>query len=468
MLGPLACYEGAYTVAMRLYSTLIGLAATLGHRRAAALVQGRQHTEQYLRQAGNPQGYVWFHASSAGELEQALPLMQAWREQRPEDPILLSLYSPSAYRAGYCPPEADLCLMMSADLPEQVHQWINVLQPRLAIFIKYDYWYHHFRCLHQHRIPLYIACAKLPSQSLWLRPFARPLWSAMASSVSEFWVQDQSTLDLLASSGVPQAVICGDTRYDRVLKVAALPFEDCILHAFGQPSPQPSMPSSSYLESSPRPVMIGGSTWPEDHRWLLYGLVEQHHQISPKSPQNRWKLMLVPHEINPQQIQALNRLLQEISASMSTPLHWRFYSQINPLGTTLHVDLASLDVLIVDQKGLLSRLYRYGQAAWIGGGFGAGIHNVLEAAVYGLPVGFGPRYLGFTEAEALLERGFATAYTTRNRFRNYFDQNQGSTAFNFYQKAGGTTPSLQAQIKAFCQSQAGTTKRCLERINLYG
>ncbi|MBM3914024.1 MAG: hypothetical protein FJ351_06225, partial [Sphingomonadales bacterium] len=112
MLASTARYEGAYTLAMRLYSRLIGLAASLGHRRAAALVQGRQHTEQHLRQAGNPQGYVWFHASSAGELEQALPLMQAWREQRPEDPILLSLYSPSAYRAGYCPPEADLCLMM--------------------------------------------------------------------------------------------------------------------------------------------------------------------------------------------------------------------------------------------------------------------------------------------------------------------------------------------------------------------
>ena len=454
MLGPLACYEGAYTLAMRLYSTLIGLAAALGHRRAAALVQGRQHTEQYLRQASNTQGYVWFHASSAGELEQALPLMQAWRAQRPEDPILLSLYSPSAYRVGYCPPEADLCLMMSADLPEQVHQWIKVLQPRLAIFIKYDYWYHHFRCLHQHRIPLYIACAKLPSQSPWLRPFARPLWSAMASSVSEFWVQDQSTLDLLTASGIPQAVICGDTRYDRVLKVAELPLDDRILYAFGQ--------------TSPSPVMIGGSTWPEDHRYLLNGLVEQHHQISPKFLQGRWKLMLVPHEINPPQIMALNRLLQEISASMSTPLRWQFYSQINPHSTSLQVDLESLDVLIVDQKGLLSRLYRHGQAAWIGGGFGAGLHNVLEAAVYGLPVGFGPRYHGFAEAEALLEQGFATAYTTGNRFRNYFGQNLDSTAFDFYQKAGGTTPDLQAQIRAFCQSQAGATKRCLERINLYG
>ncbi|MFM8685561.1 MAG: 3-deoxy-D-manno-octulosonic acid transferase, partial [Bacteroidota bacterium] len=335
MLASTARYEGAYTLAMRLYSRLIGLAASLGHRRAAALVQGRQHTEQYLRQAGNTQGYVWFHASSAGELEQALPLMQAWRAQRPEDPILLSLYSPSAYRVGYCPPEADLCLMMSADLPEHVHLWIKVLRPQLAIFIKYDYWYHHFRCLHQHHIPLYIACAKLPSQSMWLRPFARPLWSAMASSVSEFWVQDQSTLDLLTASGVPQAVICGDTRYDRVLKVAELPLDDRILHAFAQ--------------NSPNPVMIGGSTWPEDHRYLLNGLVEQHLQISPKFPQGRWKLMLVPHEINPPQIQALNRLLQEISASMSTPLRWQCYSQINPHSTSLQVDLASLDVFIVDQ-----------------------------------------------------------------------------------------------------------------------
>jgi 3-deoxy-D-manno-octulosonic-acid transferase len=211
--------------------------------------------------------------------------------------------------------------------------------------------------------------------------------------------------------------------------------------------------------------MIGGSTWPEDHRWLLNGLVEQHLQISSGFPQGRWKLLLVPHEINPQQILALHRLLQKITASMSTPLRWQCYSQINPQSPSLQADLASLDILIVDQKGLLSRLYRYGQAAWIGGGFGAGIHNVLEAAVYGLPVGFGPRYQGFTEAEALLEQGFARAYTNGNRYRKNFEKNQSSPAGDFYQKASGITPSLQAQIRAFCQSQAGATRRCLERIN---
>ena len=466
MLTSLAWHESAYTLAMRLYTSIVGLAAALGHRRADALIQGRKHTQQYLHQPGHTQGYVWFHAASAGELEQALPLMQAWRELRPEDPILLSLYSPSAYRVGYCPPEADLCLMMSADLPEQVDEWINVLRPRLAIFIKYDYWYHHFRCLKQYRIPLYMACAKLPPQSLWLRPFARPLWSVMASCVSEFWVQDQSTLDLLAATDIKQAVVCGDTRYDRVLKLATLPFEDRILDAFCQHDVHQKPVTLSGLESGSRPVMIGGSTWPEDHQLLLDGLVRQHLHISPKLTPERWKLILVPHEINPVHIQSLKILLQQISSQLPTPLLWQTYSQINLQSTNIQDDLKSMDVLIIDQKGLLSRLYRYGRAAWIGGGFGAGIHNVLEAAVYGLPVGFGPRYHGFTEAEALLEQGFAATYKTESRLRKVLEKSPNSSSLDFYKKASGFTPNLQAQIRAFCQTRAGATQRCLERINL--
>jgi len=475
MLKVLAWYEDAYSLVIRLYSNLVGLAAILGHRRAAALIQGRRHTRQYLLKPATTQGYVWFHASSAGELEQALPLMQAWREKYPEDPLLLSLYSPSAYGVGHCPPEADLCLMMSADLPQQVHQWIKVLRPRLAIFIKYDFWYHHFCGLHYHHIPLYIACAKLQPRSWWLHPSVRPLWSAMSSCVTEFWVQDQITLELLAGNGVHHAVLCGDTRYDRVLKLAAYPFHDRILDAFCQnesgqmaregPKSHPIEFNEQVQHTLARPVMIGGSTWPADHRLLCEGLVQQHLNTSARLPQGRWKLILVPHEITPKQIQSLEILVQQISSPSPSPIRWQLYSRINSESTALADNLGSLDVLIIDQKGLLSKLYRYGQAAWIGGGFGAGIHNVLEAAVYGLPIGFGPRYQGFTEAEELLEHGFAATYSADSTILSLFEKKTRPSARNFYKQSSGITPDIHTQIKAFCQGRSGATNRCLERIN---
>jgi len=487
MSKPLMGVEGAYTLALRLYDGLVRLAASIGHRRAGALIQGRRHTQQYLLRPATTQGYVWFHASSAGELEQALPLMQAWRERYPDDPILLSLYSPSAYRTGYCPPEADLCLMMLADLPEQVHQWMNALRPRLAIFIKYDYWYHHFRGLQGQGIPLYMACAKLQPHSWWLKPVARPLWSAMTRAVTEFWTQDRVTLDLLTANGIERAIVCGDTRYDRVLKVAAQPFRDQILDAFCRPhtlvSPFNAVPGNrTGHEGHPagnqeqgqiqpaRPVMIGGSTWAADHRLLCDGLLRQHRLASINFPMERWKLILVPHEISSTQIQILESLLRQISSRSSSPLRWQYYSQIHAQSTTLADDLATLDLLIIDQKGLLSRLYRYGQAAWIGGGFGAGIHNALEAAVYGLPVGFGPRYHGFTEAIELLEHGFATSYASAapysatSALRSLFEKKTKGETQDFYGRSGGTTTDIKAQIKAFCEVRAGATHRCLMRI----
>jgi 3-deoxy-D-manno-octulosonic-acid transferase len=474
MLKALVWFEGGYTLALRLYYGLVQVAAWFGHRRASDLIHGRRQTQQYLLQPSSNQGYIWFHASSAGELEQALPLMQAWRERYPDYPILLSLYSPSAYRAGYCPPEADLCLMMVADLPQLVHQWIRVLRPRLAIFIKYDYWYHHFRALHHHAIPLYIACAKLQPYSWWLKSFARPLWSAMTSCVTEFWTQDRATLDLLACNGIHHAAICGDTRYDRVLKVAEQPFRDHILDAFCRPDTSPDGQSVEVHEraqiSIARPVMIGGSTWAADHRLLCDGLVRQHHHTSASLPFERWKLILVPHEVTSLHIQSLESLLQQISSRSSSPLRWQFYSHIQPQGAALADDLAALDMLIIDQKGLLSRLYRYGQAAWIGGGFGAGIHNALEAAVYGLPIGFGPRYHDFTEAEELLEYGFATTYTSAtshsppSALSNMFGKKNRESKPDFYKKSGGITADIKAQIIAFCEARSGATQRCLERI----
>lgn len=493
MISKLSIYQGGYTVAMHLYSGLLRLAAIMGHQRAQGLIKGRAHTLTILHQHHPWPSTVWFHASSAGEMEQALPLMQAWRKRYPDDRIVLSLYSPSAYRIGHCPPEADLCLMMLADLPKVVEQWLVTLRPRLAIFIKYDYWYHHFQGLKRHQIPLYIACAKLKSDSWWFRRPIKPLWSSISSCVTEFWVQDKASLDLLAKHGVRHAAECGDTRFDRVNELAAEPFDDKILYAFCKtvsiapsssmagdslsgrmsvPSTLERLPSNTLDCLPPRPVMIGGSTWPADERLLCEGLLQQHLNCKREMPQSRWKLVLVPHEVNAEQIKLLQKRLQRLCMGHPYPFRWQLYSQINAEDSMLNDMMGDLDLLVVDRKGLLSRLYRWGDAAWVGGGFGVGIHNVLEPTVYGVPVWFGPNFRGFTEAESLVELGFAKSISSKfgwhrnlswlrewgNLIRNNHKDQQ------VYLMASGITPELKSQIRDFCQRHFGATMRCLNRL----
>jgi len=437
-----------YDLTMGLYGGLVCVAAWLGHPKAMALVVGRKETRQRLAllaqsKAGSPPPTVWFHAASAGELEQAKPLMQAWRALHPQDRIVLSVYSPSAYRPGQNPAPADLCFMMLADQPDQAAFWVQILQPYRVFFVKYEYWYHHIRAVQRLKIPLVMVCARLHAHSGVFKPWFRPLWQEMARDITLFAVQDRGTHALLNGLGYHRVQWVGDTRYDRVLELSKAPFENSVLESF-----------TAYLHAQTdriaRPVLVAGSTWDADHRLLVQTLEAQRLSASNNPAALVWKLVLVPHEWNEDHRKSLHQILRNHGSSFKV----LFYSKVCEDPSHL-VDAQEADILVVDQTGLLSRMYRMGKAAYIGGGFGAGIHNILEAAVYGLPVAFGPRYQSFPEAVTLVEDRMAFPINAQGK--------QGLLALlAFLQKAGAYTPDLHQQIKDRIAAESGAVQRILD------
>ena len=438
----------AYDLTLKAYGGLVRMAAWLGHPKALALVLGRQETRQRLEilgrtQADPPPSTVWFHAASVGEWEQAKPLMQAWRIQHPKDRIVLSLYSPSAYRPGLNAAPADLCLMMLADQKDQAEFWLDVLRPYRVFFVKYEYWYHHLRAVQRRKIPLVMVCARLHARSGVFKPWFRPLWQEIARDIAMFAVQDRGTHALLTGLGFDRVQWVGDTRYDRVLELSKAPFENSVLESF-----------TEHLQAQngriTRPVLVAGSTWDADHRLLVQALEAQRLSASNNPAALVWKLVLVPHEWNEEHRKSLHQILRNHGSSFKV----LFYSEVCEDPTHL-VDAQEADILVVDQTGLLSRMYRMGKAAWIGGGFGAGIHNILEAAVYGLPVAFGPRYQTFPEAVTLVEDRMAFPINAQGK--------QGLMALlAFLQKAGAYTPDLHQQIKDRIAAESGAVQRILD------
>lgn len=438
----------AYVLTLKAYGGLVRIAAWMGHPKALALVLGRQETRQRLEslgrsQADPPPATVWFHAASVGEWEQAKPLIQAWRIQHPKDRIVLSLYSPSAYRPGLNAAPADLCLMMLADHREQADFWLDVLRPYRVFFVKYEYWYHHIRAVQQRKIPLVMVCARLHTQSGVFRPWFRPLWQEMAGEISLFAVQDRGTHALLNGLGYHRVQWVGDTRFDRVMELSHTPFENSVLESFTE-----HLPAQNGRIS--RPVLVAGSTWDADDRLLVQALEAQRLSALNNPAALVWKLVLVPHEWNEDHRKSLHQILRNHGPSLKV----LFYSEVCE-DRSLLVDAQEADVLVVDQTGLLSRMYRMGKAAWIGGGFGAGIHNILEAAVYGLPVAFGPRYQTFPEAVTLVEDRMAFPINTQGK--------QGvMDLLAFLQKAGAYTPDLHQQIKDRIAAESGAVQRILD------
>jgi len=442
-----------YKLVLNLYLALVRGAAYTGHRQAAALIRGRRRTRNYLRQASVPDPHalgestrtgpwIWFHAASAGELEQALPLMAAWRRRCPEDRILLSIYSPSAYREGHTPPEADLCLMLPADQPQEVRLWLDAFKPSLAVFVKYEYWFHFFEAMHRRGIPLYLVCVRLGPEHPYLKPWIKPWWMHLAQCVTAFMVQDLATAHLLQSLGLSRIHVCGDTRFERVGQMAALAFEDKVLSAFATPETD--------LASRRQPVLVGGSTWGPDHRLLARILDRQRQNPGTGSA---WRLILVPHEVDTVSLEHLHQVL------VSYPqLCWSTYSRLHQLpASELARTCQGLHLLVVDRKGLLSRIYRYGQAAWVGGGYGVGLHNILEPAVYGLRVAFGPNYRKSLEARELLELGYASAL-------NGTAPQQEEKLLNFLENALKDGPEMGQQIKAYCAGKSGASACMLQHI----
>lgn len=354
-----------YGVALRLYVLIVRMVSPWNPK-ARQWIRGRQGLIRLVRNHFSPEDkIIWFHAASLGEFEQGRPLMEAIREQMPEKKILLTFFSPSGYEVRKNFAIADLVCYLPIDTRRKVGRFVEAVNPEVLFIIKYEFWYNLFAELKQRDVPIYLVSGIFREKQHFFRWWGKWFLKNL-DSISWFFVQDKSTFRLLARNGFSNVTITGDTRFDRVTRIA-----------------QEAAPLPWLAEwKGNAQVMVAGSTWPQDEMLL--------RQVMDHFPSLKW--LIAPHLVDDAHISHLMKILPKGARKLS-----QYTADQNAA------------IIVIDSIGLLSRLYRYATIAYIGGGFGKGIHNLTEAAVYGCPVLFGPNHHIFREAHELIERkgGFA-------------------------------------------------------------
>lgn len=370
-----------YNISIGTYKRAVKLAAT-GHRKARLMTRGQADTFDYLERTLGGEGCIWVHASSLGEFEQGRPLIEKIRRERPESKILLSFFSPSGYEVRKNYDQVDAVCYLPFDTPSLVRHFLDLAKPSMAIFIKYEFWGNYLQELKRRSVPTYIVSAIFRPGQIFFRPWGG-MFRKMLGCFTRLYVQNEESRVLLHSIGVDNVTVAGDTRFDRVSQVKASTRRFPEIEAFA---------------ASAEAVIVGGSTWEPDED-LLLPYFNSHPNV---------KLILAPHEFDEHRLQALLARCQRPAM---------LYSQLKA-----GADAASCDCVVVDCFGLLSSLYRYGTLAMVGGGFGVSIHNINEAAVYGIPVLFGPRHEKFPEAAAMIDCGGGFEVTDSDRFTAVADR----------------------------------------------
>ena len=364
-----------YNIGSRAYFTAIALAATFGHRKARLMQEGRRGWVEALAKKMQPlngQKIIWFHAASLGEFEQGRPLIEALRERYPEFRIVQTFFSPSGYEVRKNYKGADVICYLPYDRPADCRRFLDLVHPDYAIFVKYEFWGNILEELRRRAIPTFLVSGIFRCRQAffkWYGGLLRPTLDCF----THLFVQDDESQRLLESIGHKNVTICGDTRFDRVLAIQQQAKE---------------FPWAAQFVANAPFVMVAGSSWPKDED-IVIGHFNNHPEM---------KLIIAPHEIHEEHVQQIISKLKRPYLRYSE-LKRRWESGELPEGTLPDMPI---DALIIDAIGFLSGIYRYGQVAYIGGGFGVGIHNTLEAAVYGIPVIFGPNHQAFREALGLI------------------------------------------------------------------
>lgn len=372
-----------YNCSIRAFSLGIGLGA-LFNRKARLLYRGRKgllrRIEKAEAAAGHGQGTIWVHCASLGEFEQGRPLIEALRAKYPVRTagyrrIVVTFFSPSGYEIRKDYPQADAVYYLPADTPGNARRFVAAVRPQTAIFVKYEYWYNYLSAVRDSGAKSYVVSAIFRPDTVFFRDNAMGRFMRRTLGLLDhFFVQNEASKQLLGTIGFgpEQVTVSGDTRFDRVAALAA---------------GAPELPLvAAFAAEAAAPVMVCGSTWPPDEEILLE-LMKAHPEM---------KFVVAPHEIESVRIDNL------IVRSGRKGLRYTHLSETTPA-----TELREATLLVIDTIGILSGVYRYGRLAYIGGGFGRGIHNTLEAATWGMPVLFGPNYTAFAEAVELVDAGAA-------------------------------------------------------------
>lgn len=397
-MGPL------YNTGIRLY-TLGAKAATMFSPKVKTMMSGQHRTAATLRHRCQQLGIdgfdVWFHASSLGEFEQARPLIERLRRERPQLKILLSFFSPSGYEVRKHYDKVDCVVYLPLDTPHRVRRFLREANPKMAIFVKYEFWGNYLQQLHKRGVPTYIIDSIFRPSQIFFKPWGG-MFRKMLGYFQHMFVQDKASQQLLASVGATNVSVTGDTRFDRVTDIMRTTVQYPIVEQWIE---QARRQGSQH-------VLIAGSSWQPDEECYLSYVLEHPRLIT----------IIAPHEFNE------NRLSKLLSAA---PGRSMLYSDAEKAGRIPD----NVQVLIIDSFGKLSSLYRYGTIAIIGGGFGAGIHNLNEAAVYNMPVLFGPNHHKFKEAADLINAGGAFEYNSPQQLHHTLDSLLDPAANDKFEKA---------------------------------
>lgn len=413
-----------------IYFVLWGIAiASLFNEKVRKMWCGEREAFKILKQKVDPNAkYIWFHAASLGEFEQGRPLMERIRKDYPQYKILLTFYSPSGYEVRKNYEGADIICYMPVDTRLNAIRFLRLVRPVMAFFIKYEFWSNFLHILKHRNIPTYSVSSIFREDQVFFKWYGRN-YAGVLKCFTRFFVQNEESKRLLEGIGITAVDVVGDTRFDRVLQIkeAAKQLPICEAFRTGVASSQ-----SADVPHHDFKVFVAGSSWPPDEN-IFIPFFNEHKD---------WRLLIAPHVIAEEHLKLILSLIKGKKVVR--------YTQTTP------EEAAEADVLIIDCFGLLSSMYNYGDVAYIGGGFGVGIHNTLEAAVWNMPVIFGPNNKKFQEAQGLLKSGGGFEINTYEDFSGLmsslmidetFLKQAGDKAGTFVAHLAGATDKVLASVK---------------------
>ena len=414
-----------------IYFVLWGIAiASLFNEKVRKMWRGEREAFKILKQKVDPNAkYIWFHAASLGEFEQGRPLMERIRKDYPQYKILLTFYSPSGYEVRKNYEGADIICYMPVDTRLNAIRFLRLVRPVMAFFIKYEFWSNFLHILKHRNIPTYSVSSIFREDQVFFKWYGRS-YAGVLKCFTRFFVQNEESKRLLDGIGITAVDVVGDTRFDRVLQIkeAAKQLPICEAFRTGVASSQ-----SADVPHHDFKVFVAGSSWPPDEN-IFIPFFNEHKD---------WRLLIAPHVIAEEHLKLILSLIKGKKVVR--------YTQTTP------EEAAEADVLIIDCFGLLSSMYNYGDVAYIGGGFGVGIHNTLEAAVWNMPVIFGPNNKKFQEAQGLLKSDGGFEINTNEDFSGLMSSLMNDEAFR--KQAGDKAGAFVAHL-------AGATDKVLASVKL--
>ena len=404
-----------YNIIMYLYQLGV-IVVSLFNEKVRKMRQGEREAFSVLRQKVDPNAhYVWVHAASLGEFEQGRPIIEQIRKDHPEYKILLTFFSPSGYEVRKNYQGADIICYLPIDTATNARRFLRTIRPEIAFFIKYEFWYNYLHILKHRGVPVYSVSSIFREGQVFFKWYGRQ-YGRVLKCFTHFFVQNETSKELLAHIGLTNVSITGDTRFDRVLQIK---------------DAAQQLPIVEQFIGDSQKVFVAGSSWQPDEEIFI-----KYFNAHPD-----WKLIIAPHVIGEDH-------LQQIEALLAGRKVVRYTNAGN--------SLFSYDVLIINCFGLLSSIYNYGTVTYVGGGFGVGIHNVLEAAVWNVPVVIGPNNKKFQEAQELLKvggcfeiNGYEDFERLMNRFQSDADflQEAGQRAGDYVKGKAGSTAKVLSAVK---------------------